>query len=228
MPCVGLNVPLGTIREKKLKDILDESEIIQDLRNFRGRIKGPCGTCERSGDCYGCRGAAYQLTGDYLASDPLCWKNAPHVHNIAKLPVAVDGFIPQRPPLRVVDRLLKVGDRNVEVEAVVRPDSPFVGADGVLEEAAFLEIIAQATAAMGGFKHYGASGRRDEGMLLGAKPLEVLGRARVGDVLTVSVFKSAQYGDFGIVRGTVHRGTELLAQGEVKIWHHLSEEALHA
>lgn len=35
-------------------------------------IKGPCNSCDMTDGCYGCRGAAYQLTGDYLASDPLC------------------------------------------------------------------------------------------------------------------------------------------------------------
>jgi MoaA/NifB/PqqE/SkfB family radical SAM enzyme len=46
-----------------------------DLRNYRLTIKGPCRSCELAATCYGCRGAAYQLTGDYLASDPLCWRN---------------------------------------------------------------------------------------------------------------------------------------------------------
>ncbi len=48
-----------------------------NLKNYREMIKGPCRTCEKSSECYGCRGAAYQLTGDYLASDPTCWRNAP-------------------------------------------------------------------------------------------------------------------------------------------------------
>jgi radical SAM protein with 4Fe4S-binding SPASM domain len=74
-PCVGVNVPLGNIREHKLADILCRSQLIKDLKNFRETIKGPCRSCDKADQCYGCRGAAYQLTGDYLASDPLCWKN---------------------------------------------------------------------------------------------------------------------------------------------------------
>ena len=112
MPCVGLSVAVGNIREKKLKDILAESEIVQDLRHFQNKIKGPCGKCDKAADCYGCRGAAYQLTGDYLASDPLCWKNMPHAQDITRLPVAVDEFIPQGAPMRLVDRLLNIGERS--------------------------------------------------------------------------------------------------------------------
>jgi radical SAM protein with 4Fe4S-binding SPASM domain len=74
-PCVGINLPLGNIREDALKDILSRSRLLKDLKNYRETIKGPCGSCDKATQCYGCRGAAYQMTGDYLASDPLCWNN---------------------------------------------------------------------------------------------------------------------------------------------------------
>ncbi len=74
--CVGVNVPLGSIRERGLAEILSQSQLINDLKNFRKTIKGPCRLCDKADQCYGCRGAAYQMTGDYLASDPLCWKNS--------------------------------------------------------------------------------------------------------------------------------------------------------
>jgi radical SAM protein with 4Fe4S-binding SPASM domain len=76
-PCVGINVPLGNIRRQKLKDIIGQSQLINDLKNYRQTIKGPCRQCAKAEQCYGCRGAAFQMTGDYLASDPLCWHNIP-------------------------------------------------------------------------------------------------------------------------------------------------------
>jgi len=76
MPCVGVTIPLGNIRQRRLADIVQGSEVIANLKNHRQTIKGPCRSCDKSGECYGCRGAAYQLTGDYLASDPTCWRNA--------------------------------------------------------------------------------------------------------------------------------------------------------
>ncbi|SPD72327.1 Radical SAM additional 4Fe4S-binding domain protein [uncultured Desulfobacterium sp.] len=75
MPCVGVTIPVGNIRSQALADIISHSAVLKDLRNYRNTIKGKCRTCEKAGNCYGCRGAAYQLTGDYLASDPLCWEN---------------------------------------------------------------------------------------------------------------------------------------------------------
>lgn len=84
-PCVGITLPLGNIRQQPLADILSTSQVLKDLKNHRHTIKGPCRTCERAEECYGCRGAAYQMTGDYLASDPLCWRNQHH-------PAACDGI----------------------------------------------------------------------------------------------------------------------------------------
>ncbi len=75
MPCVGVTIPLGNIRKQPLAEILADSRVIQDLKNYRQTIKGACASCDQAEACYGCRGAAYQLTGDYLASDPTCWRN---------------------------------------------------------------------------------------------------------------------------------------------------------
>ncbi|MBU1568882.1 MAG: radical SAM protein [Proteobacteria bacterium] len=76
MPCVGVTITLGNVCNKKLAHILKNSEIINNLKNYRATIKGQCSSCEKAAECYGCRGAAYQLTGDYLASDPTCWRNS--------------------------------------------------------------------------------------------------------------------------------------------------------
>jgi radical SAM protein with 4Fe4S-binding SPASM domain len=75
-PCVGINVPLGNIRKDRLDVIIARSKLIKELKNHRQTIKGPCRRCDKAEHCYGCRGAAYQMTGDYLASDQLCWKNS--------------------------------------------------------------------------------------------------------------------------------------------------------
>lgn len=74
-PCVGITKSIGNIRETRLKAILDQSRELALLKDHRQTIKGFCRTCEKNDTCYGCRGAAFQVTGDLLASDPLCWRN---------------------------------------------------------------------------------------------------------------------------------------------------------
>lgn len=72
-PCTGVDMPVGNVREKSLKEILESSPVITNLRNIYENIEGSCKTCEHNYKCYGCRGNAYQITGNYLASDPTCW-----------------------------------------------------------------------------------------------------------------------------------------------------------
>lgn len=73
-PCVGIDIQLGNIRAEKLASILQNSREMRELSNIRNNIKGPCKTCDYHDNCYGCRGNAYNMTGDYLASDPTCWR----------------------------------------------------------------------------------------------------------------------------------------------------------
>lgn len=72
-PCPGVSISTGNIRAHPLAEILRTSSVIQDLRNIRQTIKGQCGRCEHGDSCYGCRGNAFQVTGDHLAADPTCW-----------------------------------------------------------------------------------------------------------------------------------------------------------
>lgn len=76
-PCPGVSIACGNIRNQSLRRILHTSHVIQDLRNIRQNIKGRCADCSHNIYCYGCRGHAYQVTGDYLAEDPICWINEP-------------------------------------------------------------------------------------------------------------------------------------------------------
>jgi radical SAM protein with 4Fe4S-binding SPASM domain len=72
-PCVGVDIAVGNLRRDHLADVLRSHPVLQDLRDVYARIKGRCRTCRLNGLCYGCRGNAFQVTGDYLASDPCCW-----------------------------------------------------------------------------------------------------------------------------------------------------------
>jgi radical SAM protein with 4Fe4S-binding SPASM domain len=223
--CVGITIPIGNVRKQPLKEILRDSEVVQDLKSYKNMIKGPCGECEKMNECYGCRGTAYQMTGDYLASDPMCWKNLDRRDEIMFLPVDAARVVPHKPPMLLIDSLLEVKERASVSEMTVRDDMIFVGDDGYLDDAAFPEIISQAIAAQEGFRKLGSRGPELEGFLLGLKKLEIFSRARVGETLRITVFKAARYGDFGIIEGEVHRGDDLIAKGELKVWQNSGEQA---
>lgn len=216
MPCVGVTIPLGNIRETSLKEILDKSEVLENLRDFPNRIKGPCRECEKSSVCYGCRGAAYQLTGDYLASDPTCWLNQSRA--IDYLPADIGSFIPQQPPMRLVDTLLEVGERRARLQAEIKEDNPFLSESGTLDEAAYIELIAQSAAGLEGFHSSPGERERHQGFLIGAKKVEFSGAARVGDTLEIEIEKIGRFGEFGVIGGVIRRGTEEIARGQINIF----------
>ena len=80
-------------------------------------------------------------------------------------------------------------------------------------------MMAQSIAAFNGFMHAGKASSSHEGLLLGARKLTISGQSKIGDKLDISVLKQARYGDFGIVKGVVSKDNEIIASGEIKIWH---------
>jgi radical SAM protein with 4Fe4S-binding SPASM domain len=215
--CVGLTIPLGNVRTEMLRDILVLSEVLENIRGFEGKVKEPCRTCSKSTDCYGCRGAAYQLTGDYLAADPLCWKNEGVAIDV--LPVDAGAFIPHGPSIRMIDRLTAVGERTADVDATVPVNSLWTDGSGVLDELAYIEMIAQAFAASHGFHRWAHETADQQGLLLGIKDLRIESEARAGERLRISLRKVARFGDFGLVEGDIrHEDGSLVASGQLKVW----------
>lgn len=72
IPCMLLQVKLGNIREKSVIKIWEESPILAKLRS-RELLEGECGKCVYRDACAGCRGRAYEETGNMMATDPGCW-----------------------------------------------------------------------------------------------------------------------------------------------------------
>jgi radical SAM protein with 4Fe4S-binding SPASM domain len=70
-PCDHLPISAGNIRKREFKDIWNNSEIFENLRDF-SKLKGKCGVCKYKSICGGCRARAYFHYGDYLEEDPGC------------------------------------------------------------------------------------------------------------------------------------------------------------
>lgn len=69
-PCGYLPVKAGSAIKTPLIEIWRNSSVFKKLR--RGEFKGDCFLCSYKNICGGCRARAYSITGDYMASDPLC------------------------------------------------------------------------------------------------------------------------------------------------------------
>ncbi len=212
-PCVGIDSTIGNVRNAPLGDILRDSVMMRDFRHFRTMIKEPCRSCEKSASCYGCRGAAFQLTGDPLAADPLCWRNCSRTGEIVTLPCDAKPLLPHGVPISMVGRLLSFEAESF-VTADIAPGHPLV-TDGELERTALIELAAQAAAAVDSFRHAGKIAR---GMLVGGSGINIAGTLRAGEKAQVGITVKHEFGewiflDFRILR----ENNEIVAEGELKL-----------
>lgn len=71
MGCGYLPVPAGDVRRQSFREIWENSQVFDSLRNDE-LLTGKCGVCEFRKVCGGCRARAFYEYGDYLAEEPYC------------------------------------------------------------------------------------------------------------------------------------------------------------
>ena len=141
--------------------------------------------------------------------------------NIPELPCQAEQLVPQRPPMLLIDKLLR-RDHDVDfaiAEAIVPHRGVFVDSCQGLIPEYYLELVAQAMAAVNGYDLQVGGGEIRNGFLVGVDDFAWQGTAEAGDVLRVEVEKDFEFGPVTIMKGRVidHHG-ELLASGAIKVW----------
>lgn len=128
----------------------------------------------------------------------------------------LDDFIPHRGPMRLVDRLGEVGDDRAEVFAQVREDWPLV-ADGRTDPVVLIEVVAQAAAALAGYRKRHEERLGGRGWLVGIRRTELTDQSlTVGTELRVEVRVDYQLKEYAVFQGTVTCAGRELAQVEVQ------------
>lgn len=130
-------------------------------------------------------------------------------------------LIPHTPPMRMIDKIVSFDDslKSSVSEATVRSSFPFLDDDGDLLPSAYLELIAQASAAQHGFNLQRNGSSEEEGFLVGVRNLSIHSTARIGDTLTIHIQLGTEIDVLSVVAGSVSRGETLLAEAEITVWH---------
>jgi 3-hydroxyacyl-[acyl-carrier-protein] dehydratase len=134
------------------------------------------------------------------------------------LPRPAEAFLPHRKPMRLVETLVSFNGEAGQVEACLGADSLFAGADGFLDEAVLIELLAQSYAVIKGYEDLLQGKEISEGYLVGVKKLRVSGRAPAGTKLQVTIRTVGSFEKFAIAEGQVACGGVILASGTVKLW----------
>ena len=138
--------------------------------------------------------------------------------NDLKLPLPAEAFIPHRPPMRLVDSLISYDDAGGVVEARLAADCILVDADGALDEAALVELLAQSYAVIKGYDDTLHGKEISAGYLVGVKKMRVIGRAYMGDRLLIRIRTVGSFEEFAVAEGEIECNAKIIATGTIKLW----------
>ncbi len=216
-PCCGLRVELGNCREKPMGEILADGYMLQKVRFYRKEVKEPCKGCDSFAECAGCRGRAWKYSGDYNAADPGCDRIAGQLDKVIVLPYSSpENYIPHRKPVRMIASLCRVGNNDSDLESVITEDNIFLGEDGGMDPAGFIEIGAQGLAFLDSFMR---ADKYLKGMLVEVNRFVYTGRkVRAGDRIRVRTMRKYDFEPWHIALFSItDLDGNLISEGELKV-----------
>lgn len=128
-------------------------------------------------------------------------------------------FIPQRPPILMVDKLISVNDDVAVTSFMVRSDNCFIDEDGLLAEAGLIEHIAQSASAVAGYKAVNAGATKPPlGYIGEIKNFCCLHRPQIGDKLSTTILMGSEIAGITIISGETRVLDEVVANTQMKIF----------
>jgi 3-hydroxyacyl-[acyl-carrier-protein] dehydratase len=135
-----------------------------------------------------------------------------------KLPISAIELIPHRPPLCLIDKLIRYKNEAGCVTARINMDHPFINMDGILEPIALVEIIAQAYAAIVGYRDLTEGKSVERGFLVGIRKFQILHQVKIGDQLQIDVATIGKFSGFAVADGQKSCNNRIVAEGSIKLW----------
>lgn len=131
------------------------------------------------------------------------------------LPVSARAFIPQQPPIVMIDNILVCEDAQFVTDFLIRPDNVFVDGD-CFRESGILENIAQTCAARVGF--CAADQRVPRGVIGGISNFVLHRHPKVGQQITTTIQVVAGVANALVVDAVVRCETEIIATSSMKVF----------
>ena len=131
----------------------------------------------------------------------------------------VFNFIPQRPPMVMIDTLISCADKRTCTSFKILPDNIFVK-NGLFSEPGIIENIAQTAAAGLGFSisEKRKSNQIPIGVIGAIKDLKIYCLPETGEALNTEVKIVFEHMNASIIKGEVFAGTKMVADCEMKIF----------
>ena len=214
-PCLGLPIPLGNTRETSLAEILEESELRNELLHIADWVKKPCASCENHASCTGCRGTAYRQTGDFFGADPGCPLLAGR--DIPKLPTDARNVLPHPGRAVYLQRICSLFEKGGTAAFTVPANCDLLRDGRHLDESALVELMAQACGALHGFQHERWESVSSGGVV-GVNQFHCSRLIRVGEEVVFHVHKKFVFDTFTVVDLDAVVGNETVASASIKLF----------
>jgi 3-hydroxyacyl-[acyl-carrier-protein] dehydratase len=125
--------------------------------------------------------------------------------------------IPQKPPMVMVDRIVRIEDKTTVTSFRIRNDNVFVE-DGLFREPGIIENMAQ-TAAAGSSAKPGEAGSTPKLGFIGAiRDLEIKKLPESGDEIITTVTVTHEIFNASVVTASITLNDEIIAQCELRIF----------
>jgi 3-hydroxyacyl-[acyl-carrier-protein] dehydratase len=138
--------------------------------------------------------------------------------NAVQLPCPAEKFVPHRPPMLLVTRLLERQHGNALIEAMVPGKGIWLDPQSRVLPEYYIELVAQAMAAVNGYDAVRAGKAPGSGMLVGIDDYRLVEQAVPGETVWIDVEKTFEFGAVKIIRGAVRNARSTIADVELKVW----------
>lgn len=131
--------------------------------------------------------------------------------------IEITKLIPQRKPMIMVDKLLSFTEKEVRTSFVIKADNIFVQ-NGILQEIALIENIAQTAAVGTGYDAFSKNETPKKGFIGAVKNFEVFDLPKSNDIIETKLVITAEVFNASVVEGEVFCNNKLIARAELKIF----------
>lgn len=129
----------------------------------------------------------------------------------------ITAYIPQRPPIVMISRLLEAGEKNIRTGFDIAADNVFV-AEGLLQAPGLVENIAQTAAARIGYLAKKNNVPVPLGFIGAIQNLEVVELPAAGTSLETEIVIEHEVFNATVVHGSVKQAGRVMAQCDMKIF----------
>lgn len=126
-------------------------------------------------------------------------------------------YIPQRPPILMIDRIIDITENRVVCEFLVKKDNLFI-TEGKFLEPGIIENIAQTIAAAAGYRANKKNEKVKLGYIAAIKNLNIYKLPSVEDILNTTVQIVNEVFSVTIVQAEVLCGSTIIADCEMRIY----------